>query len=914
MTSKKSIFKRVCSCLLAMSFIAAPVFAEETKSDDRALLQVEFLEALGVYDSDSIMMTETQEYLTRENLAVILGGFFGIEPTAPVGANNETGFLDIEPDHWASERIQAVADRNIMTGYSDGYFRPQNNATYEQAVKTLVVLAGHDISADFNGGWSTGYLNVADELGITDGVSLGLAEPIRKGQFTQMLVNLLDAEMLKVRFSAMGEIYYEHTDRIFMNEVLGIYTQKGVMTANDQTSLLGKNPASKGFITIGGINIKADNQYSDFLGCDVKAYYKYDADENLGELLWIEEGKKNSVLEINGEKIINPNTNGYFEYEEGRNVNKVRIADILSLSVIYNGKLRNFASYQDLAPKNGTVKLIDAQSDGIFETALVWNYYDYYVDSVYQQGDKITIVDKRAEVAVLNISLTDNYTLDITNDGNKVELSTITSGSILSVATDSFTQDKIDTVKTAGAPINIESSSVKMICTKNSVVGTLKANSSKSYTIDGTVYEFSPYFDAEAEEVFMGVGLTAYLNYNGKIVCVDMNDGWNYGFIKKVAWLEEYETYLIRIFTSDGEFVDYQVEKLTIDGDVRKDDQIITDLNASGLYYQNQTNFSPANSANYHQMVRYFIKNKKLTQIDTLVLNSSKEDEENFRMTKDVATGTDATISTGNARVVGTGANMEMFLFPTTAKYFVIPEDMNNTNDFVVRSISSERRNSNHRTLFDGDDMNIIPLVVEIGVVETRASVRSTEGNDMIFREKSYELNADGEPTYILKGVHLTTGNDIEVELENESVYAEYLNDDLELGDIVSWNVNIRGKASAILRAYSPELGLESTTASGLMSTYFTTGNNIFAGTVINKRDNFLKIRDSLTGKSQIPDIVLANFNASGIVIVVESDTDTIRKGTLAEINTEARYGQAGADKIYLRYHLTQPMRIVIYK
>ena len=908
MTSKKSIFKRVCSCLLAMSFIAAPVFAEETKSDNRALLQVEFLEALGVYDSDRTMMSETEDYLTRENLAVILGGFFGLEPTAPVGAENQTAFLDIEPDHWAAERIQAVADRKIMSGYSDGYFRPDNNATFEQAVKTLVVLAGHDINADFKGGWSAGYMNVANELGITDGVSLGLTDPIRKSQFTQMVVNLLDAEMLNAVFTASGEIHYEHTDKIFMNEVLDIYTQKGVMTANDQTSLLGKNTAEKGFVTIGGINLKADGLYTDYLGCDVKAFYKYDADDNEGTLLWIEEGKKNSILEIDGEYIINPNSNGYFEYEEGRNINKVRIADILSLSVIYNGKLRNFASYQDLAPKNGTVKLIDAQKDGIFETALVWNYYDYIVESVSMQENVINIVDQRGEIAVLEISLTDNYYLDITDGKKQINIESIPSGSIISVAADTFTQDKLDTV-ISDNKIDIVASSVKILCTGDDVVGTLNSYSNKSYTIDSKVYEFGPYFDAAAQNLIMGTGMIAYLNQFGKIICIELTDGWNYGFVKKVAYLDEEELYLIRIFTSDGDFVDYKVDKLKIDGELRKDAQIIEDLNETGKYYQEQTALTADNRADYHQMIKYFIKNKKLIEIDTLVMNATKEDsQENFRMSKSVAT--DVELASGNAKVVGD----EMFIFPTTAKYFVIPQDMNANEDFVMHSISTARRNTYTRILFDGDDMNIIPLVVEYGKVETKVDCRNFNNYDMIFREKSYELNAEGDPTYFLKGVHLASGNDIEIELENESVYDIYLNDDLKSGDIVSWNQNYKGKATQILRVYNPELGFESGVISGLMKSYFTTGNNLFAGTVINRRDNYMLIRDIVTGKDHIPDIVLCSFSATGMVYVVETETGNIRQGTLAELKTETRYSQSGADNIFLRYEGYTPKRIVIYK
>jgi hypothetical protein len=46
-------------------------------------------------------------------------------------------FSDVPPNHTFYEYIERIASRDIVSGYSDGTFRPQNNATGGQVSKIV---------------------------------------------------------------------------------------------------------------------------------------------------------------------------------------------------------------------------------------------------------------------------------------------------------------------------------------------------------------------------------------------------------------------------------------------------------------------------------------------------------------------------------------------------------------------------------------------------------------------------------------------------------------------------------------------------------------------------------------------------------------------------------------------------------
>lgn len=112
------------------------------------------------------------------------GGNISIGYNNPVanntGADASKGrFLDSAAFDWAKPYIEYLADKNIISGFEDGTFRPNDSVTREQFVKMIVTafnfkasgnseISFSDVKLD---DWCYDYISTAYENGIINGVS-----------------------------------------------------------------------------------------------------------------------------------------------------------------------------------------------------------------------------------------------------------------------------------------------------------------------------------------------------------------------------------------------------------------------------------------------------------------------------------------------------------------------------------------------------------------------------------------------------------------------------------------------------------------------------------------------------------------------------------------------------------------------
>ncbi len=72
--------------------------------------------------------------ITREQMAVMI-----VKTTKLAGGDGVGSFADIESvSDWAMEAVNTISGNNIMSGYEDGTFKPQNKATRAEAVTVIV--------------------------------------------------------------------------------------------------------------------------------------------------------------------------------------------------------------------------------------------------------------------------------------------------------------------------------------------------------------------------------------------------------------------------------------------------------------------------------------------------------------------------------------------------------------------------------------------------------------------------------------------------------------------------------------------------------------------------------------------------------------------------------------------------------
>lgn len=197
-------------------------------------------------------------------------------------------YSDVDTKHWANGVITVgttvPSDANgiaMLAGYPDGSFKPENDVTYAELAKMLVVLVKEDLTADMvkNAKWASSWMTWAAQLGILDDVTVADSNKAanRADAFT-MVYNAL---------YAMKEF-----KRVPANETRGIVSNftKDVLTLNQDSKMEYKVTGET--VVVKGVNGERQQivQLKD-ADAKVKDYY-------LGSLVRILTNDKNEVTHI----------------------------------------------------------------------------------------------------------------------------------------------------------------------------------------------------------------------------------------------------------------------------------------------------------------------------------------------------------------------------------------------------------------------------------------------------------------------------------------------------------------------------------------------------------------------------------------------------------------------------------------
>lgn len=167
---------RFTALLLTMSLLLVlPVSAEtgtpfpDVSAEDSCATAVTTLYRYDIIRGDDKGNFNPNATISRAEYAAILCRLMGEEDTG--SRQQPTVFSDILSNHWASGYVTWATREGILSGYGNGSFGPADPVTVEQVAKTLVCAWGYESAAQAAGGWPAGYVSVARELGMLEGIS-----------------------------------------------------------------------------------------------------------------------------------------------------------------------------------------------------------------------------------------------------------------------------------------------------------------------------------------------------------------------------------------------------------------------------------------------------------------------------------------------------------------------------------------------------------------------------------------------------------------------------------------------------------------------------------------------------------------------------------------------------------------------
>jgi hypothetical protein len=169
------------------------------------------------------------EPVTRAQFAKIIVTALGVGEAAQYAAG-ATKFADVPADHWATGYINVAADLGIIVGYPDGTFLPENQVSYAEAIKMIVAALGYTPKAEQMGGYPGGYLAIAAEKEISDGVTVINNMAANRGDIALMIDNALTVPMMVQKTWGQYPEYGEDEDQTLMKK-LGVNEIEGRVVA-----------------------------------------------------------------------------------------------------------------------------------------------------------------------------------------------------------------------------------------------------------------------------------------------------------------------------------------------------------------------------------------------------------------------------------------------------------------------------------------------------------------------------------------------------------------------------------------------------------------------------------------------------------------------------------------------------------
>ena len=234
-----SLFLAIC---LAASAFSITVFGSDNSQQDVLGL----LSELKIMNGDPDGNFRLDDFVTRAEftkLAVASSDYRN-----SVASNLAISpFYDVPYSNWSAPYVRVGVTNNLVSGYPDASFKPDDIVTFEEAVTIMLRVLGYSDS-DFGVAWPSGQIGMADSLDMTDNLTdISIGSSMTRKDVSTLVYNTLRTKK-KDSSSKLISIF----DVAFVEDVTLISTSK------EDSSI----PGDEVFTDNGTYKIRSDFNYS----------------------------------------------------------------------------------------------------------------------------------------------------------------------------------------------------------------------------------------------------------------------------------------------------------------------------------------------------------------------------------------------------------------------------------------------------------------------------------------------------------------------------------------------------------------------------------------------------------------------------------------------------------------------------
>ncbi len=789
----KRILSVILALVLALAMIPSAVLADTAEHP--------IFDAVGI----KIDLGEADE-ITRYELAKMIIDIANLE----IITEGKAVYADVSQLHWAFPEVNTVTTYGYMSGLTNMTFQPDAKASVADAAQALMNLLGYG-NFGKQANWTTAdYFLKARNIGLLKGVS-SVGGSLTSDILKQMVSNMLDKNIVTVAsVGSDGVKFVVDTETTYLQSVYGYCFREGIMQAVGKSAINGSNPVPNGKIKVGGVTYRAENKnFSEFLGYEVRIVV--DSKEENANVLYVEKIKNYDDFEL---YIPASDIKEYAEYtytytNEDGELEQARIST--TSQIFLNGQKALFDE-RIMKPLSGSVKLLDANEDDIYEMVYITYEIFYEVAGSYEEEYVADAISGKQ----LNIEDVDFVVYE---NGISAGMSAVKNENIIAVMPGAITFDMGSTMPYADNA-NLTRASVETVTTK--VSGTVTAKGSASVMVDDENYDYSAYFEmlvaeGKANIPALNTYVVLYLNSEGNVIyskidtdAMIANKTEKYGYIlKAVPARGESGKLVVKLFTEDAQFISGETpEKIKINGARKPATDLLSD-----------TTLFPSGSLDTQLITYETDEAGVVTAINTVTDYTATTPYEGYDIEKF------SKEFEGSIKYYNTFKHL--YTIDDNTIMFEIPEDLEEDKKFKIttgKKVLAGNR-SYFLELYDTDEYyNIATIVIDYNKISENGS--STESktlpynhstgeiNSFVVFDKSVVLNNDGEERVELTGLtysgtpgkaskmevkRLIATEDTLEDTDNGTfghIYSSYLYTDwqeLEAGDVIHYRTDSEG-------------------------------------------------------------------------------------------------------------------------
>lgn len=157
--------------------------------------------------------------------------------------NRIASYSDMNASTWCYKYVVELSDANVISGYKNGTFRPNNTVTYGEALKLIMLAAGYSVQNPTSSHWASGYLSRAKTDGLVSG-TVKLDAPI-----SRLAVAQIAAKAMKLSTSGLSSVKpFTDTNDVYVQALYGAGIVEGYF-ANGTSTYKPNNTLTRGQIS-----------------------------------------------------------------------------------------------------------------------------------------------------------------------------------------------------------------------------------------------------------------------------------------------------------------------------------------------------------------------------------------------------------------------------------------------------------------------------------------------------------------------------------------------------------------------------------------------------------------------------------------------------------------------------------------